>query len=134
MEEMLGDYPGNGDYRIVDELGKGAFGKVYCVFYHSYSSNKVDNYYAIKQISLNGFSDEKIKKIKNEANILSKIRSDYIVRYRDSFENKDNNTFNIVMEYCLNSDLRKFINNHKKVGKLINEDVIYSIILDLLRH
>ena len=35
------------------------------------------------------------------------------------------------MEYCQNSDLRKFINNHKKIGKLINEDAIYSIILDL---
>ena len=132
MDEMFEDYPGNDDYKIVEELGKGAFGKVYLVVYHPYYHYiKYDNYYAIKQISLNGFSGEKIQKIKNEATFLSNIKSDYIVRYRESFEHKDNNTFNIVMEYCHNSDLRKFINNHKKVGKLINENVIYSIILDL---
>ena len=132
MEEMYEEYPGKVNYQIVEEHGKGAYGKVYLVVYHNFDSSKyVDDFYAIKQISLNGFSDEKIKKIKNEANFLSNIKSDYIVRYIDSFENKDNNTFNIVMEYCQNSDLRKFINNHKKEGKLINEDVIYSIIWDL---
>ena len=97
MYEMFEDYPGNVNYEIVEELGK-----VYLVVYHDYVFNKyVDNYYAINQISLNGFSYEKIQKIKNEANVLSNIKSDYIVRYRryrESFEHKDNNTFNIVME------------------------------------
>ena len=69
--------------------------------------------------------------MKNEAIVLSKLKSRNIVKYIESFEDNDKNTFNIVMEYCPKGDLRKFINGYKKLGKMINEDVIYSIILDI---
>ena len=41
---------------------------------------------------------EEIETIKKEATILSKIKNDYIVKYYDSFIDK--NSFNIIMEFC----------------------------------
>ena len=35
------------------------------------------------------------------------------------------------MEYCDNKDLKSFINTHKNNNELINEEVIYNIILDI---
>ena len=113
-------------YNIISELGKGAFGKVYKVF-----NDLEKKYYVIKEISLNGLNNEMIQQMKNEANFLSQFISEYIVKYKESFEDNNKNTFNIVMEYCRKGDLRQFINKYKKLGKIINEDVIYSIILDI---
>ena len=45
-----------------------------------------------------GVSPKQISDVKLEAKILSSIKSIYIVRYYDSFE--ENNYLNIVMEYC----------------------------------
>ena len=42
-----------------------------------------------------------------EATILSKINSEYVCRYYDSFSDK--NSINIVMEYCENGDLGKYL-------------------------
>ena len=74
---------------------------------------------------------EEIKAIQNEAKILSSIDSEYIVKYYDSFS--DNESFNIVMEYCDGLDLRKYINEHKETNKLIEKDLIYHIISDICK-
>ncbi len=42
-----------------------------------------------------------------EATILSKINCQYVCQYYDSFMHK--NSINIVMEYCENGDLGKFL-------------------------
>lgn len=42
-----------------------------------------------------------------EATIMSKINSSYIVKYYDSFVQKD--SINIIMEYCENGDLGKYL-------------------------
>ena len=119
------DFPGDRSktYKIIKELGKGAFGRVYKV------KNKDDNkYYVIKKILINGASKEELDKIKNEAKILSKLNSEYIVKYYNSFEG--DNSFNIVMEYC-DLDLRKYINMQSNNQKLLDKDIIYNLILDI---
>ena len=119
------DFPGDKSktYKIIKVLGKGTFGTVYKV------ENKDDNkYYVIKKISINGASKEELDKIKNEAKILSKFNSEYIVKYYNSFEG--DNSFNIVMEYC-DLDLRKYINMQSNNGKLLDKDIIYNFILDI---
>ena len=111
-------------YKILNELGEGSFGKAYKVL------NKIDkNIYVIKSIKIKSKTPEGLKTIENEALILKQINSEYIVKYVDSFI--DNDHFNIVMEYCDNKDLKSFINTHKNNYVLINEEVIYSIILDI---
>ena len=111
-------------YKILNELGEGGFGKVYKV------QNKIDkNIYVIKRINIKSKTPEELKTIENESLILKQINSEYIVKYVDSFI--DNEHFNIVMEYCDNKDLKSFINIHKNNNELINEEVIYNIILDM---
>ncbi len=67
------------EYKIIKELGKGGFGKVYQVL------NKSDNKnYAIKEISIKDETEDKIQAFKNEAIILSKFNCENIVKYYDS--------------------------------------------------
>ena len=113
----------NQEYTIIKELGEGGFGKVYQVL-----NEKENKYYAIKKILLKNLTEEEIESTKNEANILSNIKSEYIVNYYDSF--KDDNSFNILMEYC-EKDLKAFINEYKSKNELIDEDILYGIIVDL---
>ena len=94
------DYPNNQNYKIIEKLGQGSFGSIYKVL------NINNNYiYVIKRILLKGTNKEQLKVIQNEAEILSSINNEHIVKYYDSF--LDNESFNIVMEYCDGLDLRK---------------------------
>ena len=78
------------DYIIKERLGIGAFGIVYKVL-----KKTNNNIYVIKQVPLFGLTPKQISDVKLEAKILSSVKSIYIVRYYDSFE--ENNYLNIVM-------------------------------------
>ena len=108
-------------YKIIKKLGEGSFGKVYQVI-------KEKNY-AIKEISIANKTQNEIHNTKNEAVILSRINNKYIVKYYDSYQDKE--YFKILMEYCEGTDLRKFINNHKNKNELIDEKIIYKIVFQL---
>ena len=110
------------EYEIIKELGQGGFGRVMQV--KSKSDNK---YYAIKEIIISDEMKDKIENIKKEADILSKFNCENIVKYYDSFLDKD--TFYILMEYCDGRNLRDFININIKNNELIEENILYSIII-----
>ncbi len=118
------NYPNNQKYRIIENLDQGGFGSAYKVLNKDNS-----NIYVIKKIPINNAEEKERNKILNEANILSSIDSEYIVKYYESFS--DENSFNIVMEYCDGLDLRKFINEHKKRNKLLKKELILQIISDI---
>ena len=67
-----------------------------------------------------------LENIKKEADILSKFNCNNIVKYYDSWENKDK--FYILMEFCAGQNLRDFININIKNNELIEEDILYNII------
>jgi len=113
---------GSKEYKIIKELGRGAFGKVYQVL----NENK---YYALKKIELIEFSEEELELYENEAKILSSINNAHIVKYYDS--SKDNEFFYILMEYCEGSDLKQLIKDHKSKKEKIDEKTVYSIIFDI---
>ena len=94
------------NYEILGKLGQGTFGSVYKV--KNRSTNKV---YALKQILLSGANKKEIDSVKNEAKYLSNINHKNIVNYCGSYE--DGKYFNIFMEYCEGSDLKKLINDYK---------------------
>ena len=112
------------DYVIKERLGIGSFGVVYKVLKKSNN-----NIYVIKQIPLLGLTAQQINDVKLEARILSSVRSPYIVKYYESFE--DNNYLNIVMEYCDGGDLCEFINKNKKTKYLLKEDLIWRIFIKI---
>ena len=90
----------NRDYLIMDELGKGAFGRIILV-------KKDLIYYVVKEIKIEENINDIINNIQKEADILSKFNFKNIVKYYDSFKNKDK--FYILMEYCDGMNLRDFI-------------------------
>ena len=97
-------------YEIIKNLGEGGFGRVILV------KDKSDNKpYAIKEIIINNEMKGKIKDIQKEAEILSKFNCENIVKYYDSYLDKDK--FYILMEYCSGLTLKEFINKNK--NKLI---------------
>ena len=70
------DFPSDSFYEIKNKLGKGNFGTVYKVF------NKDDNnYYVIKKISIKSLNNEQLESIKKEANILSTLNNENIMKY-----------------------------------------------------
>ena len=91
MSEKKVEFSSHPNYEIKEELGKGGFGSVYKVI------NKNDNkIYAIKRVSIKGLNQKDLDYIKNEANILSSIENENIVKYYESFYEDD--FFNIVMD------------------------------------
>ena len=112
------------DYIIKETLGKGSYGIVYKV-----EKKNTNNIYVIKQISLHGLSNKEKDEVNQEAEILRKINSDFVVKYYTSFKDKDK--INIVMEYCDGGDLNDFIKEKKEIGKLLEEDLVWEIFIKI---
>ena len=111
----------NIEYKIIKELGKGTFSKVYQVL------NKSDNkYYAIKEIPIKNEAENIINNLQNEAVILSKFNSNNIVKFYGI--SKDNNNIYILMKFCSGGNLKNFIDEHINNNTLIEENIIKNII------
>ena len=98
-------------YKIIKEIGKGAFGTVYLI-------EKDNKNYALKKIPINNI-DNQANKYQDEINILSAFNNEYIIKYYDSKINK--NDIEIFMEYGGDLNLKMFIENYKKKNQLIND-------------
>ena len=114
----------NKNYIIEKELGKGTYGIVYKA-----RSKNDKNIYVIKQISLTGLTKDQKNEVKQESEILKKIKSKYVVKYYDSFEEEDK--LNIVMEYCECGDLSEFIDSQEKTKVLLKEDEIWKFFIKI---
>ena len=117
---------GLSQYEIKGSLGKGNFGIVYKAL------NKKDKkHYALKEIF--DFDKNTIDKVKT----LSNINHDNIIKYYGSFIHKDEllkqEKLYIIMEYCENGDLRKFINDYKNKKEKICENEIILIIFGICK-
>ena len=120
------DFPKRPNYKIIEKLGEGANGIAYKVL------NEENNcFYVIKKILLKNAIKEELIEIQKEAEMLAQINSENIVKYFDCFT--DNDSFNIIMEYCDGLDLKKYINKHKNLNLYIIEKNIYHIILEICK-
>ena len=113
------------NFKIIEVVGGGSFGLVYKV-----KDSNDNKFYAIKRVKLTDENKDNIKKVEYEAKILKEIKSDNVVKYIDYFYEEDD-SFNIVMEFCEYSDLRSYIKKFKNENKKIAESVIRLIITEL---
>ena len=97
---------------------------------HKILNEKEDKYYIMKQIPINTIKNENLKIIENDIQNLSELNNINVVKYYGCF--KDNNYLNIIMEYCVFSNLRKFIDYHKNNNKPISQNVLNIIISDII--
>lgn len=66
----------------------------------------------------------------NEVKLLASMDSQYVVRYYDSFINKEN--LSIIMEFCNKGDLQRLIKKAKSSGvTCLLENVIWNISLQV---
>ena len=108
---------------MIKKLGEGGFGVVYLV-------EKDNKQYALKQCKMK-LENEEIDEYKKIINIISKINNEYLIKYYDNFI--ENDTFNILMEYGGDNDLKKYINNYKDKNELIKENIIKDIISQICK-
>eukprot|EP01032_Pedospumella_encystans_P019017 gene19017-21633_t len=109
------------DFEVLSRLGSGSFGTVYKV------RRIVDeNLYVIKNVRIIELSFKEQSEAINEVQILAQLKSPYVVRYYDSFIEKD--SLHIVMEFCNRGDLQNLIKKAKDKNVAgLKEDVIWSI-------
>jgi NIMA (never in mitosis gene a)-related kinase len=113
------------DYKINKILGKGTYALAYLV---EKTESDITKNYVIKQISLEGISPLEKEEIKKEAKLLSQIKSNFVVKFYDSFE--ENNQLNIVMEYCEGGDLDKLLNQRNKIP--LNDNFIWKLFIQIV--
>ena len=123
-----GKYPNsNIDFYLYGrEIGSGAFGKVNIALHIGSGRLVAIKIFAKKNIK----SERKIKKIRNEINILSKLRHPFINQILDTFENEQN--IFIVMEYIC-ADLLSFIRKREKLSENIAK-IIFKQIIEGLKY
>ena len=96
-------------YKKVSTLGTGSFGTAYLV---ECQSNK--DYAVIKQIDIQGMSEQERKETLAEAKILEVLNHPNIVRFREVYKTKKGKLC-IVMDYADGGDLQSLIKEkHKK--------------------
>ena len=110
------------DYEFLNKLGQGSFGTVYKV------RRKADkSTYVIKQINIAQMNSKHRSEAINEVTILSKMDNPFIVKYYDSFIEK--NTLNIVMEFCDGGDISGYIRS--QLGRSLSENKIWKFFIQM---
>ena len=115
-------------YEILNEIGHGNFGKIYKI------RRKQDNKILIwKELDYSQMSSKEKEQIVTEVNILRELDHPNIVKYYERVIDKKNSKIYIIMEYCEGGDISHLINNYKKKGQYIPEEIIWKIFTQVLK-
>ena len=76
--------------------------------------------------------DKEKELLVHEVNTLKDLNHDNIVRYIDRYIDKTRGKLFMVMEYCDNGDLAKYIKRHKTERRYISEEKVWSVIYQML--
>jgi len=115
-------------YKVICEIGKGSFGSISKII------RKSDKQILIwKQLNYEGIPDNEKLLIANEINLLREMNHPNIVKQYGTINDYKNSKLYIIMEYCEGGDLGKLILKNKQSKKLIDEKLIWSILIQLLR-
>lgn len=112
-----------GNYTLEGCVGRGTFGDVYKAI------NKADNLpVAIKAINIDETTED-VKTIIQEIQVLSRLRSEYITKYLETFVN--GTSMWIVMEYCGGGSCADLLKYHKKLSEQITAVIIKDVLKGL---
>ena len=114
-------------YIALSEIGKGSFGRVIKIM------RKSDNKILIwKELNCENISEKEKEFITNEIMILQELNHPNIVKQYEVIPDNINSKIYIVMEYCEEGDLDKLILKNKNNKQLIDENLIWDIIIQTL--
>ncbi|KAA6378147.1 MAG: hypothetical protein EZS28_026327 [Streblomastix strix] len=105
------------DFKEKKALGHGAFGQTYLI-------KNIESGQKLVWKKMVIMNEQERKMAKDEADMLNRIKNDFLVKYYGSFE--ENNEFFILMEYCDRGDLRQYINELKRLEAVTNEEKIWE--------
>ena len=108
-------------FEIIRKIGEGGFGEVYLI-------EKDKKFYALKKIK-QALSEEENNKYNKLISTLKNINNRFVAKYYYTFI--ENNSFNIVMEYCGEKNLKQFIDDYRNKNQLIEENIICFIITQI---
>ena len=132
-KESIGDNPN--DFEILNELGKGNFGKVFKV--NSKKNNKI---YAMKMVDIEelknlpkpepGKVSNAYRLALNESKFLRLLSHPNIIKYYNSFQEGD--YLYIIEEFADNGDMVNLLKKHRDKKKYIREKKLWNIFLQCM--
>lgn len=109
------------DFEVISTLGSGSFSSVYKVRRISDGQQ-----YALKKVKFPALKLKERENALNEVRILASINDKNIIAYKEAFYDDASQSLCIIMEHATGGDLMKKIEDHKKRGKMIPEEMIWS--------
>ena len=114
-------------FKVLNELGKGAFGSVYLVLH------KINlKTYAMKEITLKTLSKKEIELALNEIRILASLNHKNIIGYKDSFIHRRTSTLNIIMEYADDGNIQSKIKENIRRRSYFSENTIWNWVIQIV--
>lgn len=135
----------NGDrYMVKTILGIGAFGVVFLVDHvrdptvdFANTANHTEDLKVLKKVNMSKLSNSHIRRVRDEAKIMSRLSHKHIVKYHSSFELEEvensrliSNLY-IVMEYCEGGDLHRLVASSRSKGKYLREEQIWKLFIQI---
>jgi 5'-AMP-activated protein kinase catalytic alpha subunit len=112
-------------YSIGRILGRGSFGKVNLAL-HKLTRKIV----AVKSVNKNlAIDEERMKKVDNEINLMSKMRHKNVCKYFERLETDQHNLF--IMEVCQGGDLLSYVRRRRRLEEPIAKFIFKQVIAGL---
>jgi serine/threonine protein kinase len=114
------------DFIIIKNLGQGNFSTVKLV-----TSKLTNKYYAMKEIKSKYCKTKRnLSMIEKEIKLLQSLNHPNVIKYYSSFRADDN--YYIITEYLSNGSLESLLKKNRQNGKLIEERIIWSLLIQTL--